>query len=156
MAYHVNAAAIKRLAEWFEYLMEQGIYDNSRIILVSDHGPEPNFVTKVELPFNVDQFNPLLLVKDFNAEGNLRTDMSFMSNADVPCLALRDQIENPTNPFTGNAIGMEAKKSPLYIAVSGDIHLDDPAATTFTLDPKRDYYVHDNIFDPVNWKKAEK
>jgi YidC/Oxa1 family membrane protein insertase len=156
MAYHVNAAALKRLAEWFEYLKEQKLYDNSRIIVVSDHGPEPNFVTKTGLPFNVDQFNPLLLVKDFNAEGNLRTDMRFMSNADVPYLALNDQIEDPINPFTGKAINMEAKKSPLYIAVSGSIHLDDPAADAFTLDPKKDYYVHTNIFDPANWEKAEK
>ncbi|MDR2630507.1 MAG: YidC/Oxa1 family membrane protein insertase [Spirochaetaceae bacterium] len=156
MAYHINAAAFKRLAEWFDYLKEQNLYDNSRIILVSDHGPEPNFVTKIGLPFNVDQFNPLLVVKDFNAKGNLRTDMTFMSNADVPCLALKDQIEEPINPFTGKKIDMEAKKSPLYIAISGNIHLENSKATTFLLDPKKDYYVHDNIFDPANWEKVEK
>jgi YidC/Oxa1 family membrane protein insertase len=156
MAYHINAAAIKRLADWFQYLKEQNLYDNSRIIVVSDHGPEPNFVTKTGLPFNVDQFNPLLLVKDFNAEGNLRADMAFMSNADVPYLALNGQIEDPVNPFTGNAINVDAKTSPLYIAISGGIHLDDPTTTTFALDPKRDYYVHTNIFDPANWEQAEK
>jgi hypothetical protein len=156
MAYHINAAAFKRLAEWFEYLKAHNLYDNSRIILVSDHGPEPNFVTKIGLPFNVDQFNPLLLVKDFDSEGNLRTDMSFMSNADVPYLALNNHIHDPVNPFTGKAIHGEAKKSPLYIAVSGSIHLDDPMAAAFTLDPERDYYVHTNIFDPANWEKAEK
>jgi hypothetical protein len=26
----------------------------------------------------------------------------------------------------------------------------------FTLDPEKDYYVHDNIFDSKNWKKVEK
>jgi hypothetical protein len=156
MTYHVNAAAIKRLSDWFEYLKEQDLYDNSRIILVSDHGPEPNFVTKTGLPFNVEQFNPLLLVKDFNAEGDLRTDMTFMSNADVPYLALKDQIEKPVNPFTGNELDMKAKESPLYIAMSGGIHLEDPGLTVFTIDPKKDYYVHDNIFDPANWEKAEK
>ena len=41
-AYHINAAAIKRLSEWFEYLKLNDIYNNTRIILVSDHGPEPN------------------------------------------------------------------------------------------------------------------
>jgi YidC/Oxa1 family membrane protein insertase len=156
MAYHVNAAALKRLADWFEYLKKQNLYDNSRIILVSDHGPEPNFVIKTDLPFNVEQFNPLLLVKDFNAEGDLRTDMTFMSNADVPYLALKDQIEKPVNPFTGNEIDMKAKEFPLYIAMSGGIHLEDPASTMFTLNPGQDYYVHDSIFDPANWEKAEK
>jgi hypothetical protein len=155
MAYHINAAALKRLAEWFEYLKERNLYDNSRIILVSDHGPEPNFIIKTALPFNVEQFNPLLMVKDFSARGNLKTDMTFMSNADVPYLALKDEIPGPVNPFTGKAIDTEAKKSPLYIAISGSIHLAELTATTLKLDPKKDYYVHTNIFDPANWEKAE-
>jgi YidC/Oxa1 family membrane protein insertase len=158
VAYHINAAAIKRLADWFEYLKEQGLYDNSRIILVSDHGPQNKFVAKIkiDLPFNVDQFNPLLLVKDFYAEGDMKTDMTFMSNADVPYLALKDQIEKPVNPFTGNEINMKLKESPLYIAMSGGIHLEDPMSTVIILDSKKDYYIHDNIFDTKNWERAEK
>jgi YidC/Oxa1 family membrane protein insertase len=156
MAYHINIAAIKRLGDWFEYLKKQNLYDNSRIILVSDHGPESNFVTKIGFPFNVDQFNPLLLVKDFNAEGELKTDMTFMSNADVPYIALKDQIENPVNPFTGNEINMKLKESPLYIAMSGGIHLETPRTAIFTLNPQKDYYVHDDIFNPRNWERAEK
>jgi hypothetical protein len=155
-AYHINAASIKRLASWFQYLKDNELYDNSRIILVSDHGPTPNFVTKIGLPFNVDQYNPLLMVKDFNAHGQLRTDMSFMTNADVPSLALKDLIDNPINPFTGNPITDENKKRPLYIAMSGSIHLSASVATQFVLNPKEDYYVHDNIFDPNNWKGVEK
>jgi hypothetical protein len=155
-AYHVNAASIKRLGDWFTSLKQAGVYNNTRIIIVSDHGITEDFVTKINLPFHVDNFNPLLLVKDFNAEGSMKTDMTFMSNADVPYLALAGQIDNPVNPFTGKAITIEAKKRPLYIAVSGSIHLEDPMETQFKLDPKKDYYVHDNIFDPGNWEKAEK
>jgi hypothetical protein len=156
MAYHINMAAIKRLADWFLYLKNEGVYDNTRIIIVSDHGPEPNFVTKIGLPFNVDQFNPLLLVKDFNTAGNLQTDNTFMSNADVPTIALRGLITNPVNPYTGNAITDEAKKKPLYIAISGSIHIGNTQATQFTLNPKEDYYIHDNIFDEKNWERVEK
>jgi YidC/Oxa1 family membrane protein insertase len=155
-AYHINIAAMKRLADWFLYLKKEGLYDNSRIILVADHGPAANFVTKIQLPINVDQFNPLLMVKDFNAEGALRTDMTFMSNADVPVLALKGLIDNPVNPYTGNKITDDAKKKPLYIAISGSIHLSDPSVTQFAINPQKDYYVHDNIFDAKNWKKAEK
>jgi hypothetical protein len=156
MAYHINIAAIKRLADWFLYLKNEGVYDNTRIIIVSDHGAEPNFVTKIGLPFNVEQFNPLLMVKDFNATGSLKADNIFMSNADVPTIALRDLITNPINPYTGNAITDEAKKKPLYIAISGSIHIGDAQATQFTLNPKEDYYVHDNIFDSSNWERVEK
>jgi YidC/Oxa1 family membrane protein insertase len=154
VSYHINAAAIKRLVGWFEFLKNENVYDNTRIILVSDHGPEPNFVTKIGLPFNVDQFNPLLMVKDFNASGKIKTDMSFMSNADVPYLLLINIIENPINPFTGNIISMIPKENPLYIAISGSIHIQNRQDTQYGLNPQKDYYVHDNIFNGNNWIQA--
>ena len=36
--YHVNMAAYIEHGNWFDYLRENGVYDNTRIILVSDHG----------------------------------------------------------------------------------------------------------------------
>lgn len=155
-AYHVNAAAMKRLGEWFNFLKSSGAYDNTRIILVSDHGPEPNFLIKTSLPFNIEQFNPLLMVKDFNSSEPMKTDMTFMSNADVPSLAMKGLIEDPVNPFTGKKITTDLKSGPLYIAISGSIHLEDPNTTMFTLNPKIDYYVHDNIFQIENWERVEK
>ncbi|MDR0526671.1 MAG: hypothetical protein LBG79_02460 [Spirochaetaceae bacterium] len=154
-AYHINIASLKRLADWFAFLKTENLYDNTKIIIVSDHGPQPNFVTKIGLPFNVDQFNPLLMVKDFNASGDITTDMAFMSNADVPSLALQNILDGAVNPFTGNAVTMENKKSPLYIAMSGSIHLQRRQATRFTLNPALDYYVHDDIFKPKNWIRAD-
>jgi hypothetical protein len=154
-AYHTNIAALKRLGDWFDFLKANGVYDNTRIILVADHGAQENYVINIGLPFNVDNYNPLLMVKDFNASGTLETDTTFMSNADVPVLAFKDIIDNPVNPFTGVKITNEAKKSPLYIAISGSLHLEGPDTTRFTLDPQKDYYVHDNIFDPRNWEKVE-
>jgi hypothetical protein len=50
----------------------------------------------------------------------------------------------------------EAKKQPLYIAISGSVHIEDGQATQFALNPKEDYYIHDNIFDEKNWEKVEK
>jgi hypothetical protein len=155
-AYHVNAATIKRLADWFDFLKKENVYNNTRIILVSDHGPVDNYMAKTGLPFNVNQFNPLLMVKDFNASGEIKTDMEFMSNADVPYLSLVDVIENPKNPFTGNEISIERKKNPLYIAISGSMHLLDDSSTQLQLNPGKDYYVRDNIFKPENWEKVQK
>ncbi|MCL2184469.1 MAG: membrane protein insertase YidC [Treponema sp.] len=152
-AYHINAAAIKRIGEWITFLKENDVYDNTRIILVADHGPVPNFFTKLDLPFNVDQFNPLLLVKDFNSSNDLKTDHSFMSNADVPYLALTNLIENPVNPFTGNEISVERKKEPLYIAISGSSHVE-PNSYKFNFNNDGNYYVHTNIFIKENWIKA--
>jgi membrane protein insertase Oxa1/YidC/SpoIIIJ len=155
-AYHTNMAALKRLGDWFNFLKENRVYDNTKIILVSDHGALENYFTNIDLPFNIYSFNPLLMAKDFNAFGDLNIDNTFMTNADVPSLAFEDIIDTPVNPFTGIKISNEAKKRPLYIAVSGSLHLENPDTTQFTLDPKKDYYVHTNIFDPANWEKAEK
>ncbi|MHC6201689.1 YidC/Oxa1 family membrane protein insertase, partial [Breznakiellaceae bacterium SP9] len=155
--YHINIAAFKRLAAWFDFLKAQDVYNNTRIILVSDHGSQISHVTKGDsgLPENFDNLHPILLVKDFNAQGSLKTDMTFMSNADVPSLILDGLIMNPINPFTGKAISMHAKESPLYIGSSGTVHLDDPQLTQFPLSPENDWYVHDDIFDPKNWTKVK-
>jgi membrane protein insertase Oxa1/YidC/SpoIIIJ len=154
--YHTNIASYKRLADWFNFLKSEGLYDNTRIILVSDHGPQIAYVNKGEngLPPNFDNLHPILFFKDFDASGPLQSNMAFMTNADVPYLALKDQTGR-VNPFTGNEISMKNKEKPLYIAVSGSLHLGDPEATRLTLDPKRDYYIGENIFEAKNWSKAE-
>ena len=36
--YQIQAAAFEMLGKWFDQLREQGVYDNTRIIIVSDHG----------------------------------------------------------------------------------------------------------------------
>lgn len=109
--YHVNMASMMKFAKWFDYLKEQGVYDNTRIIIVSDHGYQLNsFADMVNMPtIDLMPFNALLLVKDFGSEGEMRTDLDFMTNADTPTLAFKDLIEDPVNPFTGNAVTDSAK-----------------------------------------------
>jgi YidC/Oxa1 family membrane protein insertase len=155
--YHGNASALLRLADWFDFLKQEDVYDNTRIIIVADHGAQKNYVSQrnQEFSINIDNFNPLLLVKDFCASGSIETNHTFMTNADVPFLAFHEQIENPVNPFTGREISTELKKDPLYVACSGGIHLEDQEATQIILEPKNDFYVHDNIFDFNNWIRAE-
>jgi len=152
--YHANAAAIKRLSEYFDFLKSHEAYDNTRIILVSDHGILDNsFITKTGLPFHVDHFNPFFLVKDFNAKGAMKTDMAFMANADVPSLAMKELVENPVNPFTGNAITTNRKNNPLLILIKRVINRNE---TEIELNTQNTYYIHDSIFDEKNWKRPEK
>ena len=154
--YHVNAATLARLGEYFDFLKQEGVYDNTRIILVADHGHNNNIVGKhhTGIPVNLDAVNPLLLVKDFNDRWKLKTDNSFMTNADVPFIATRDIISSPVNPFTGNPLSVDAKEEPLYIAVSLDSHFSG-LVPVLPLDPKKDYYIKDDIFVPSNWVKAD-
>jgi len=153
--YHANAAAIKRLSDYFDFLKLHEVYDNTRIILVSDHGISDNsFITKTSLPFNVDHFNPLLLVKDFNARGDMKTDMIFMTNADVPSLAMKNLIENPINPFTGKSVTSKEQKLNSQLIIINNIHNKNENEVEINL--RNTYYIHDNIFDEKNWKKPER
>ncbi len=154
--YHANAGAFKRLGEFFDYLKENNVYDNTRIIIVSDHGAgldtkiSPN-QAEAHLPFRIEALNPLLLFKDFDAHGNLTIDSTFMTNADTPDLAVSDIIDNAKNPFTNKPIHQPEKKEKVFIV---DNHGWDPAShnkNKFKIDDSEWYSVKDNIFDTSNW-----
>lgn len=107
--YHVNAAALMQLGNWFDYLREQGVYDNTRIILVADHGRDLYQVPgEASDMHDITFYQPLLLAKDFHSHGFTISE-EFMTNADVPTLAINGLIENPVNPFTGNPINSDGK-----------------------------------------------
>ena len=123
--YHTNVLALKQLGEWFDYLRENDLYDNTRIIVVADHGRNLGLFdedygmrgdgTTMQC---IEFYQPMLLVKDFKATG-FTVDDRFMTNADVPLLAAEDLIDNPVNPYTGNALTDEMKNDPVqYVIIS--------------------------------------
>ncbi len=107
--YHVNMASLMQLGNWFDDLREEGVYDNTRIIIVSDHGRDLGiFDSNQPTLYDTEFYRAMLLVKDFDATGFTTCD-TFMTNADVPSLAMEGLIENPVNPFTGKAIDSSYK-----------------------------------------------
>jgi len=152
--YHSNAGAINRLSDFITFLKNNDAYNNTRIIIVSDHGGlDYSFIYKTSLPFHVERFNPILFFKDFNTNGDMKTDMTFMSNADVVSMAINGIIDNPVNPFTGNAISSERKNTPLLILTQ---RVQSKNENEIVLNSQNTYYVHDNIFDENNWIRADK
>lgn len=155
--YHANIGALLRISEWLEFLKENGVYNNTRIIIAADHGAEyvvtNKFSKDFNLPFLPDSLNPLLLVKDFEAHGEIITDNTFMTNADVPYLSTKSLIEKPTNPFTGNEINTKQKEDGLYIADSDLWAPDKHNKNTFKIKDDEWYFVHDDIFNPENWSQ---
>lgn len=157
--YHANMRAFIELGNYFDFLREQGCYDNTRIIVVADHGRNlgqfDNCLMDIENPlddgpFDVEGFNPLFMVKDFNSEGFIVSD-EYMTNADTPFLATRGIIDNPVNPFTGKPITTNEKyDNPMYVISSYDFSVDENNGNTFL--PGYWYTVRDNIFDVNNWK----
>lgn len=112
--YHANMAALIALGEWFDYLREEGAFDNTRIILVSDHGRNmgiPKYQIGKEPYRDLLYYNAFLLVKDFEST-ELQTEYRFMTNADTPLLAMDGIVENPRNPFTGKEMNNAMKQQP--------------------------------------------
>ena len=154
--YHANMAAFIQLGKWFDYLKEAGVYDNTRIILVSDHGWDEEHLEELLLEDDfgtthcLEQYYPLLMVKDFNSKEFIVSD-AFMTNADVPTLAMDRLIENPVNPFTGKAITSNEKYAhDQIIIVSDEWNTQTNNGNTFL--PATWASVKDNIWDKGNWK----
>ena len=151
--YCVNMATMLKLGDWFDYMRQMGVYDNTRIIIVADHGA---LIMKQfdHMQFDlvdVTAFNPMLMVKDFGAD-EFTTDRTFMTNGDTPSLAVQGVIENPVNPFTGNAINMDAKSAgPQVVTNSQRWRIADNHGKTYDTSDGDWLSVHDDIFVEENW-----
>lgn len=148
--YHVNVAALTQLGEWFDYLREMGVYDNTRIILVSDHGHGVEHFDIKCHDEDLEYYMPLLLVKDFKATGFTVSD-DFMTNADTPVLATSGLIDDPVNPFTGKPITSDGKEGPQLIISSDCWDVNGNQGTRFL--PAYWYvFEGDDPYDPENWR----
>lgn len=153
--YHTQFAALYRISLLLEKLKDEDVYDNTKIIIVSDHGipdlKKEYFKNFTNRPFNPARKTATLLVKDFNSKGDFVTDMSFMTNADTPYLATKDIIENATNPFTGNALKVENKNDYMKISFANGQSTRIRNNTKFTISDNEWATVKDNIFENSNW-----
>lgn len=152
--YHANMASLIQLGKWFDYMRENDVYDNTRIIIVSDHGRGLNQFDNMQFGPNACEnvmfFNSLLLVKDFNST-EFKTDNQFMTVADVPTIATNGLVENPKNPFTEKPLNNEAKYNQPHRIFFSDVYdININNGNTFL--PGTWITVHDNIFDMNNWK----
>jgi YidC/Oxa1 family membrane protein insertase len=155
--YHVDTAAFLLLQKWFRFLKENNVYDNTRIIIVSDHGSNISDIpNNIRLPNGalLASYTALLMVKDFDAQGCLKTDNTFMTNADMPSLAVSGLIENPANPFSGQFIASD-KENGIFIVTTSGWSPKDHAKNTFKVSKNEWLFVKDDIFKVENWQAVE-
>ncbi len=153
-AYHANMASLLRLGEWFDYLRSEGVYDNTRIIIVSDHGDDLHMFWgfaygEEKLP--CERFLPLFMVKDFDSHGfNISTE--FMTNADTCIMAASGGVvRDAVNPFTGKALdGHEKNEETLWITASNDWSIKINNGNTFL--PANWYTVNGSPYDVNSWE----
>ena len=154
------------LGNWLDYLRKLGVYDNTRIIITSDHGLPPYAATektfktircyeskykypKPEILLSTLSYNPVMLYKDFKSKGALKISNSFMTNADTPYLAMKGIIKNIKNPYTGNPISTEYKnRGKFYMAYE-----TDPWQPTYHLDEYK-YETQNRIFLSLEGKNV--
>ena len=151
-SYQANMATIIQLGKWFDYMRENDVYDNTRIILVADHGRSTLYEEDEHRLGESDilSYYPLLMMKDFGSSGFVISE-EFMTNGDVPTLATKDIIENPINPFTGKTIDNSEKTAhDQYIIFSDKFNAEENNGTTYL--PAKWYSVHDDMRVADNWK----
>ena len=152
MHYQANMAVMIKLGEWFDYMRENGVYDNTRIILVSDHGGKLEQWDEFMLEDGEDisVYYPLLMVKEFDKEGFMVSE-EFMTNGDVPTLAVEDIIDDPINPFTQKPVNMDDKSAhDQFVFTSHEWDIEKNEGNTFN--PGKWYAVHNDMRDVKNWK----
>lgn len=148
--YQTNMAVHIQLGKWFDYLRENGVYDNTRIILVSDHG---RGLAHIE-GFEQEAVYPLLMVKDFDCEGFMTSD-EFMTNADVPVMAANGLIADPHNPFTGKPINSNEKTAhDQFVIISDEWDVNVNNGNVFLPSPW--ISVRDDMRDSSNWTMYDK
>lgn len=156
--YHINMQAFLLLGDWFDYLRDNNVFDNTRIILVSDHGYH---LGHAENKYgagewdDVSRYNPILLVKDFDSK-NFAIDTQFMTNADVPTLAFDGLIENPVNPFTGNPVKNDIKDQieTILIYTTDKVQPDQNNGNVFSFSNRIIVTITDDLLNPEFWRNA--
>ncbi|MCR4734998.1 MAG: membrane protein insertase YidC [Treponema sp.] len=170
--YQSFCISFKQLALFFDYLRENEVWDNTRIIIVSDHGyhtqmgyykdtfkrsaiPEAqyDFTFSDQIP---NSFDCILLFKDFNKNSPITRDDTFMTNADTVLLAIDDLDIKKVNPFTSKPL--EAQKEDginLLFRNHNILQINAPEVrdqTTITYNIKNSWHYNGKgINNPNNW-----
>lgn len=156
--YIVNIATFKQLTKLIKYLKENGVYDNTRIILVSDHGYRHIYTkfNNFKKPIVPSQYNCLLMFKDFNSNEPLKTDYTFMTNADTLFLAKQDTNVSNINPFTNKELVQDKDYvicCPITKSQWNCRNMLNKKQIDYSI--AECWKVHDDIFNPDNWERFE-
>ena len=153
--YHTNMAFVKLLGEYFDFLRKNNTYNNTRIIIVSDHGIgyglQNPYLTNFEME-NYMPYNALLMVKDFNQNDNIKINYDFMTNAEVPYIATKNIIKTPKNPFSGKILMNKKEKSMIIKTDTNWQPVYYLGKEKILNDKNRFNYVKDNPMEEKNWK----
>ncbi len=148
--YDLEACALHYLAHFVEMLKNLGIYDNTQIIVVSDHAGNDG----INMPTFDDDFRPdaLFLFKDFGAKGAIRTDKRLMANYDIAtifCANLKGGCPNVGQ----NILQNYPANREIIFTIPSSWQLEHHKANEWLL--KKAYKVHSDIHNAKNWSEFD-
>jgi hypothetical protein len=123
---HANAArcTLEIVAGYLDFLKRAGVYDNTEIVIVSDHGivgPVIDRSSRAVAGGTWDnkyvRTRSVLLVKKIGAHGEVRTDETFTPNAEVPRIVC-ERIGGCVNPYLGGRpITAQGRDDPFFVSL---------------------------------------
>ncbi|MCL2793160.1 MAG: sulfatase-like hydrolase/transferase [Spirochaetaceae bacterium] len=152
-AYYSARKFINVMANWLNWMKENNVYDNTMIMIFSDHGNSsndndiilPEELNNSRVINDISRAQALMLVKGFGATGALRVSPARLSSADIPAI-----LTTETN------IHFSSDKDPRQITEERDriySSLDDTWNNFLNRDNTRyrSYRVSGSMFDPDSW-----
>ncbi|MDD7567465.1 MAG: hypothetical protein PUJ79_03600, partial [Helicobacter sp.] len=141
--YDNEICAIKETFILIDFLKKNKIYDNTMIVLVSDHSYNDIIEHKQFFKPSIgNNPNPLLMIKNFNSNAPLQVDSRLMSNADVYGI-LCDELNSCNEP---NILKNYPESREIIHTLN--IHWTQKAKDSPHLIFDKIWRVTDNVLDP--------
>ena len=149
-AYYSAKKFISLMVAYTDWLKATGLYDNTAIILVSDHGNDysennpltPEGIESVLPRDTFNRLNSLFLVKPAGASGAVRVDNTFASNGDIHA-AIQRALGIET-AYSGGKVHEGVSPRADFTSSRANFRTDGVAKYTI-------YRVNDSITDPKSW-----
>ncbi len=150
-AYYSAKKFIALIVAYTDWLKANGLYDNTTIILVSDHGNDysdnnPLAPEGIESALPRDTFNrlnSLFMVKPAGASGSVKVDDTFASNGDINAALQKALGLQPS--YAGSNVHVGVSPRADFVSSRSNFRTDGVAKYTI-------YKVTDSITDPKNWQ----
>ena len=150
-AYYSAKKFIALMVAYTDWLKANGLYDNTTIIMVSDHGNDysennplaPEGIEAVLPRDTFNRLNSLFLVKPAGASGAVRVNDTFASNGDIHA-ALQKALGLESS-YTGSNVHVGVSPRADFVSSRSNFRTDGIVKYTI-------YQVKDSIADPKNWQ----
>jgi len=120
--YVAARCALRIVADYMTWLRDAGVYDNTKIVIVSDHGiagrvedHSSRAVAGGTKSADYVRSRSVLFVKERNAHGTLRISEAYLPNAETPRIVC-EEIGGCVNPYLNNkSIEAHGRHDPFYV-----------------------------------------